>query len=126
MSYPFLLASSLFVGICSYSLLCCREAMKYLQQWWFLVRIRGFRLKAKTYFIVPIFKELQIYKSQDTMKIKYMSTVLPSSSQVLFPCITVETAKANASRNKHVIILSFSFSCKYQRNNYENKIPHKI
>ena len=126
MSYPILRASSLFVGICLYLLLYCHRALKYLQPWCFLVKIRGFGLRAKKYFIVPIIVEVEIYKSQNTMKLKYMSYALPSSSQRLLPCIPVETANANASRNKQVIILSFSFICKYQRNNYEIKSPHKV
>ena len=70
--------------------------------------------------------EVQISKKgQNTMKLKYMSTILPLSSSSFLPCMMVETTKANASRNKQVFMLSLSFrgylrnaflfNCKYQR-----------
>ena len=129
MSYLILLSQSLLVGICSYLLLYYRRALKYLQQCCFLVRIRGFRLRTKNILLFRFslkFKYINFCFKSEYNEIKYMSYALPSSSQSLLPCISVEPAKTNASRNKQGIMLSFSYICKYQRNNHEIKSPHKV
>ena len=107
MSHPILLASSLFVGICLYLSLYCRRALKYLQPWCFLVRIRGFGLRLKKYFIVPIFEKAQIYKSQNTMKLKYISLCITFFKPKAFPLYLGRNGKDQRKQKQashHVVV----------------------
>ena len=106
MSYPILLASSLFVGICSYLSLYCRRPLKYLQPWCFLVRIRGFGLRAKKYFIVPIIVEVEIYKSEyNEIEIHVLCiTFFKPKAFALYPGRNGKGQRKQKQESHHVVV----------------------